>query len=89
MTCQSAVTVRVLPAHDTIRSPACVLNSFKSRCTQEAQTLHDNAFLLQMLHYITLHTLPTKNTVFWIVTMGQTCRKLRTRCTEAYYTQVH
>jgi hypothetical protein len=40
-----------------------------------------------MLHYI--HILPTKNTVFWIVIMGQTGWKLRTRCTEAYPTQFH
>ena len=37
----------------------------------------------------TLHTLRTKNTVFWIVIMGQTGSILRTRYTEAYHTQVH
>jgi hypothetical protein len=45
--------------------------------------------LLCFKYYITLHTLPTKNTVFWIVIMGQTDWKLQTRCTEDYPTQVH
>jgi len=63
--------------------------AWKASVHKRHTKLHENASLFQMLPYITLHTLPTKNTMFWIVIVGQTGRKSRTRCTEAYPTEVH